>query len=166
MQNRNLCLLFLSCLIVGTSIGCGDIRPLWKGSIELKDYTMYYSEPCEYQVNLKHIGRPTPAMLELVITYYVGTTRNSLPLFVVLEDQNHKLSEFTTLVVLKAEGEWMGIPEENEIDYTLTHIAIPELILNPEEYTLRIYANDEEIESLYGVVNISARFYETPTREN
>lgn len=122
---------------------------------------MYYSEPCEYQVNLEHIGQPTSAMLELVITYYVGTTRSELPLFIVLEDKDHKLSEYTTLVVLKAEGEWMGIPETNEIDYTLTHIAIPQIELQPEEYTLRVYANDEDIESLYGIVNITARFYET-----
>jgi hypothetical protein len=122
---------------------------------------MYYSEPCEYKVDLSNrISGPLQAMLELEITYYVGTNRTNLPLFVVLEDEQHKLQEYTTTIVLKAEGEWLGIPAENEIDYTLTHIAIPKIELQPKTYTLRIYANDEEAERLSGIVEIAARFYE------
>ncbi|MEL6592698.1 MAG: hypothetical protein AAFQ68_21545, partial [Bacteroidota bacterium] len=55
---------------------------------------------------------------------------------------------------------WLGEPKQNEIDFSLTHIAIPELRLKPGEYTLRIYANDEAQESVYGIVNVEARLYE------
>ncbi|MDX2247245.1 MAG: hypothetical protein SF052_10735 [Bacteroidia bacterium] len=142
------------------SLGCGEIRPVWKGEIKLANYELFYSEPCEFQVNVPQIKDSLNVMLELVVTYYVGITRNNLPLFIVLEDQQHNVTEFTTNVVLKEEGEWLGMPEENEIDYTLTHVAIPEFNLNPGSYVLRLYANDDSEEKVYGVVNIEARIFE------
>ena len=142
---------------------CGDIRPLWKGEKKLDNYELYYSEPCEFKVNLGMLQKEVNGMLELVITYYVGITRNNLPLFIVLEDEEHNVSEYTTNVLLKDEGEWMGLPEKNEIDYTLTHIAIPEIKIKPGNYTMKFYANDDKEEKVYGIVKITARFYE---REN
>lgn len=146
------------CLIL--SLGCGEIRPVWKGEVKLANYELFYSEPCEFNVVVPAAQDSINGMLELVITYYVGITRNNLPLFIVLEDQNHSVKEFTTNVILKEEGEWLGMPEENEIDYTLTHIAIPEMKLSAGTYTLRLYANDDSEEKVYGVVNIEARIFE------
>ncbi|MEZ4775517.1 MAG: hypothetical protein R3D00_20195 [Bacteroidia bacterium] len=142
------------------SLGCGEIRPVWKGEVKLANYELFYSEPCEFNVVVPPVQDSINGMLELVITYYVGITRNNLPLFIVLEDQQHNVREFTTNVILKEEGEWLGMPEENEIDYTLTHIAIPELELRAGNYTLRLYANDDSEEKVYGVVNIEARIFE------
>ncbi|MEZ4830232.1 MAG: hypothetical protein R3C61_28695 [Bacteroidia bacterium] len=142
------------------SLGCGEIRPVWKGEVKLENYELFYSEPCEFKVQIPPMQDTINGMLELVVTYYVGITRNNLPLFIVLEDQNHNVREFTTNVVLKEEGEWLGMPEENEIDYTLTHIAIPEVLLTSGGYTLRLYANDDSEEKVYGVVNIEARIFE------
>lgn len=140
--------------------GCGEIRPLWKGEVKLENYELFYSEPCEFEVDIRNLQGETRVMLELAITYYVGITRNNLPLFIVFEDQEHNVNEFTTNVVLKEEGEWLGFPEENEIDYTLTHIAIPEFLVKPGLHTLKFYANDDSEEKVYGVVNIEARLFE------
>ena len=142
------------------SAGCGEIRPIWKGTAKLEGYTMYFSEPCEYTVDLTRYTTPLQTRLELVVTYYVGTTRTSLPLFIVLEDSQHDLQEYATTVVLKENGTWLGDPEENEIDYSLTHTAVPALELKPDTYRLRIYANDEEAEKVTGVVQITARLFE------
>ncbi|MEM7659377.1 MAG: hypothetical protein AAF399_24875 [Bacteroidota bacterium] len=142
-------------------VSCGEIRPLWKGTSKLEGFTMYYSEPCEYLMDLSHLPGPVEAFLELEITYYVGTNRTNVPLFLVLENKQHDLKEHTTNVILKADGEWVGIPAENEIDYSLSHIAIPYLRLQPDEYVLRVYANDDDAERLYGIVEIAARLFET-----
>lgn len=141
---------------------CADIKPVWMGgmNMEKQGYTLHYSEdPVEFKFDLKGIEANQELMLELVISYYVGISRSELPLFIVLENESHDLFEYTSEVILKEDDTWLGIPQQNEIDYSLTHIAIPELRLNPGTYTLRIYANDEAQESIYGVVNIEARLY-------
>jgi len=141
---------------------CGDIKPVWKGdmNMEKQGYTLHYSEdPVEFEFDLKGGEADLDLMLELMISYYVGISRSELPLFIVLENENHDLFEYTSEIILKDDDTWLGIPQQNEIDYSLTHIAIPELRLKPDTYTLRIYANDEAQESIYGVVNIEARLY-------
>lgn len=124
-------------------------------------YTLHYSEdPVEFSLQIKDEQDDVDLMLEMVISYYVGISRDALPLFLVIEDSAHNVFEYNTEVILKEDGEWMGVPQQNEIDYSLTHIAIPELRLKAGKYTLRIYANDEAQESVYGVVNVEVRLYE------
>ncbi|RMG66502.1 MAG: hypothetical protein D6722_14910 [Bacteroidetes bacterium] len=146
--------------------GCGDVRPIWKGTVSLEGYTMYFSEPCEYQVDLTRYSDTLAADLELVITYYVGTTRQDLPLFIVLENSRHDLQEYAIHIPLKENGQWLGQPEENEIDYYLTHLAVSDLRLAPDTYTMRIYANDDKTEKVYGVVSITARLFARGERAN
>ncbi len=163
-MNYRISMLLPSALILfGLLQGCGDIRPVWKGSMNMKKqgYTLHYSEdPVEFSLQIKDEQDDVDLMLEMVISYYVGISRDALPLFLVIEDSAHNVFEYNTEVILKEDGEWMGVPQQNEIDYSLTHIAIPELRLKAGKYTLRIYANDEAQESVYGVVNVEVRLYE------
>ena len=161
------CLLALSLTSLMVQ-GCGDIRPLWQGNMSMKDqgFTLHYSEdPVEFSLKINSEKEEVDLMLELVINYYVGIARNDLPLFIVLEDAEHNVFEYSSEVILKEDGEWMGAPTQNEIDYSLTHIAIPELQLKNGDYTLRIYANDEAQASIYGVVSVEARLYERAALE-
>ncbi|MEL7531420.1 MAG: hypothetical protein AAFN10_08945 [Bacteroidota bacterium] len=162
-MNLRAAFLLSSCVMtIVVMSACGDIKPVWKGdmNMEKQGYTLHYSEdPVEFQLDLKASESDLDLMLELMISYYVGISRSELPLFIVLENENHDLFEYTSEVILKEDDTWLGIPQQNEIDYSLTHIAIPELRLKPGTYTLRIYANDEAQESIYGVVNIEARLY-------
>lgn len=163
MNNRLLIALPLTLVMVGLLGGCGDVRPVWKGSMNMKKqgFTLHYSEdPIEFSLSIKPEQEEMELMLEMVVSYYTGISRNGLPLFLVLEDEEHNVFEYNTEVMLKEDGQWMGIPQQNEIDYSLTHIAIPELRLKAGNYTLRIYANDEAQESVYGVVNVEVRLYE------
>ena len=62
--------------------------------------------------------------------------------------------------MLKQDGQWRGAPQENEVDYTFTQVAIPQLTLEPDHsYTLKVYANDDELEKIYGIVRLVARLY-------
>lgn len=157
------CFLTCSCsLVLLAMLGCGDIIPLWRGELSLNDYTLYYSDyPSEFEMDLSEVqGQEVHARLELVIRYYVGIGRSDLPLFIIIEDEENNISEFTTNVPLKSGDQWLGIPAENEIDYLITHDAIPSLKLKPSKYKLKIYANDDNEEKIYGVVRIEARLYE------
>ena len=132
----------------------------------MENYEMYYSEPIEFDMDLTNMPSEVDAMLEFVVTYYVGITRNNLPLFIVIQDDQQNISEYTTNIVMKDEGEWLGMPEKNEIDYTLTHIAIPDIRLRPQVYKVKLYANDDDAEKVYGIVKIEARFFERDVEGN
>lgn len=154
--------LFLFSLI---TTGCGDIIPLWVDETELNDFTLYYTDkPVEFHIEIDQLTtESTQARLELDITYYTDIGRTDIPLFLSLEDDSNHVSEFNANVLLKAEGEWLGVPHNNEIDYTITHNVISSLELRNGHYLLRIYANDEKKEKIYGVVRIVARLYEIET---
>lgn len=141
-------------------MGCGDIRPLWKGEAKLESLTLYFSEPIEFTVEFPDPDPPTTTMLEIAITYDQGINRTNLPLFLTLEDPSHQVQEFSTDIVLKEEGEWLGIPEENEIDYTVTHIAVKGLLLESDsQYQLKIFADDDNKEKIYGIIRLAVRLY-------
>ena len=133
----------------------------------MENYTLYYSEPIEFEVPLEdYLTQPVTAMLELEVVYYVGITRSSLPLFIALEDENHVVQEYSANIVLKEEGEWLGVPRDNEIDVSLTYPVVTGLELRPETYTLKIYSDDTEAEKVYGVVAVTARLYEQAAVES
>lgn len=160
MRNRFL-LLFsieLSLMILGS--GCSDIVPVWSGETVLKEQTLRYTEdPVEFVVDIDVADSIVSLRLELQITYYQGIGREDLPLFLILEDAQHNIIEHTTDIQLKSENEWLGVQEKNEIDYTLLHNAIPDISLRPGKYSLKIYANDQKNEQIFGIVKIVARFY-------
>lgn len=152
-----ICLGVFACLT-----SCGDIRPLWKGEKALKSqgYSLYFSEPCEFKMKLDFPQESMMVLMELVISYDQKIARNTIPLFLVLEDDAHEVSEFTASVTIKEQGEWLGMPEENGLDYTISHVAIEEFVVRPGEYSLKIYANDQQEEKVSGIVKIAARLYE------
>lgn len=158
MKYRCTCIILLFGLLL--LAGCSEIRPVWKGSVKLDHYTLYYAEPLEFSIDVKELWAEKPLMLELALTYYVGMNRTNLPLFLVIEDPTHNLKEETVQIVLQESGEWLGYPEENEIDYTITQIAMEELQLKPGLHTLRVYANDEDEEKIYGLVQVEVRLFE------
>jgi hypothetical protein len=160
MRRTSLLLLYAGLAVLGTSLGCGDIVPVWSGEATLKGQTLHFTEgPLEFPVDIEVKDSIVNLRLELQVTYYQGIGRDNLPLFLILEDKDHNIIENTTDIQLKAENEWLGIQEKNEIDYTITHNAIPDISLAPGKYSLKIYANDEKAEKIYGVVRIVARFY-------
>ncbi|MCI4668448.1 MAG: hypothetical protein MRZ79_09930 [Bacteroidia bacterium] len=149
-------------LLILSGMGCGDIRPIWKGEKQLRDkgYTLYFSEPCEFSIDLNDLNVPVNARLELAITYYVKISRTNLPLYLVLEDEKHVRREFFTNVLIKDDGEWLGAPDEDNVDYTITHLAISEIELEKGIYSLKIYSDDQDFEQIEGVVKIAARLFE------
>ncbi|MEL6626045.1 MAG: hypothetical protein AAFQ83_11535 [Bacteroidota bacterium] len=152
--------------LIGTS--CGDIRPLWKGEKKLSDqgYALYRIEPCEFEIEIKTAQQEVDVMLELAITYYLNIARTQIPLFLILEDESHNITEYATNITIREEGELLGYPDENEVDYTISQIAIPELTLTPGFYNLKIYSNDRYSEKVDGLVKIVARVFEiTPEEE-
>ncbi len=152
--------LYLLFLVLQTA--CGDIVPIWVGQQDLSDYTIYTAEnPCEFSMVVDPIGEQLKLRLELEITYDIGISRSSLPIRLVIlnKDKSKTLFSKETIVQLKAEGEWLGIPEENEIDYTIAHNAIPSLTIAPGTYVLEVYANDQDQAKIYGIVSITARLY-------
>ncbi|MEL6251292.1 MAG: hypothetical protein AAFR87_04705 [Bacteroidota bacterium] len=148
-------LLFLS--------GCSDITPIWKGDYKLQNFTLYTNEPCQYEVEVGPEFGELDAKLELTITYYNKISRNDLPLSIFLEqDSTHEIQEFTAVIPLKEEGDWLGTPiEGKEYDLILSHDAVEKIKLAPGRYTLRIFANDIEVSSgeIEGVMQIDARLY-------
>lgn len=154
-------------LLVLAETGCGDIRPVWKGEKNLREkgFTLYFSEPCEFSIDLNDLNAPLNARLELAITYYVKISRTSLPLYLVLEDENHVRREFFTNVLIKDDGEWLGFPDEEGIDFTITHMAINELRLEKGKYSLKIYSDDQDFEQIEGIVKVAARLFEVGEEE-
>lgn len=157
---------FLLSLLLIIGVACNDIIPVWVGEVTLNDYTLYYSDyPREFEIDLSGDESLVPMRLELTLTYYVGIGRTDLPLYLILEDENHEVREFHTTLNLKADNQWQGSAQDNEIDYTITHEAISELQLDPQKYKLKIYANDDEIDKIYGIVKLAARLYELDSAE-
>lgn len=140
---------------------CGDISPVWKGAAKLDTLTLYFSEPLEFDIRFNHPEPELETMLELAITYDQGINLGSLPLFLTIEDEEtHTVREFSIEVPLREEGQWLGYPEENGVDMTVSYIAIQELTLKSDQtYQLKIFANDEESEKIYGIIEVVARLY-------
>ncbi|MDX1907576.1 MAG: hypothetical protein SF053_11125 [Bacteroidia bacterium] len=124
-----------------------------------QNYTLHYSEPCEYTFEIQDDRPDQLARMELRLTYYQGIARDELPLFIVIEDENSNIQEFATTIVLKKNEQWQGEQEKNEIDYTITHEAIPGFALKKGQYSMKIYSNDETNEKILGVVAIEARLF-------
>ena len=134
--------------------------PGMEGELVLSDYTLYYSDqPREFQIDISDQNSGQELRLELALTYYTGLGRNEIPLYMVLEDEHTNVQEFQTDIPIKSEGAWQGVADENEIDYTVTHTAIPSIKLEKGTYSLKLYANDDKEEKIYGVVRIAARLY-------
>jgi len=157
------CKIWLCILFPVFWVSCGDIVPTWVGEQSLEDYTLRKSsQPCVFPMIIDPIGDMLDLRMEMEITYDVGIGRNNLPLRLLIIDpaKDRIIKEVETTVTLKAGGEWLGIPKENEIDYTITHNAIPHLKIKPGNYLLQVYANDRKQEKIYGIVSITARLYE------
>jgi len=162
----------LSMILLGSifllASGCGDLAPLWSQESKLESLTLYFSDPLEFTVDFNSPEPEVSCMLEMAITYDVGINRRMLPLYITLEnpEEAQRVQEFYTEIQLREAEEWLGIPEDNGVDYTLTHIAAQKLKLKPDTpYTLKIFANDDDSEKIYGVVKVSARLYPQPEIE-
>lgn len=170
MNNRLLLSIFLGLIVFGISSGCGDIVPVWSGEFKPDDQTLHFTEkPIEFEVIIDEEDSVVNLRLELQVTYYQGIGRENLPLFLILEDPDHNVHEYQADILLRAENEWLGIQEKNEIDYTISHNAIPDISLSPGKYSLKLFADDEKAEKIFGVLRIVARFYryeDGPTDED
>ena len=98
MSLPKLWFVFLILVLMTPILGCGDIQPIWKGEQPLREkgYTLYFSEPCEFAIDLSASEVQVKTRLELAITYYVKISRTNLPLFLVIEDEEHERREFLT----------------------------------------------------------------------
>jgi hypothetical protein len=144
---------------------CSDIVPVWVGQKKLDDLTLYYSDlPLEFDLRLK-TEKTLDLRLELEITYYSGIGREDLPLTLIIEGDSLLPREFPVRITLKEGEQWQGIPDANEIDYSLTYEAISSISLKPGDYILKMYANDEKEEKIYGVTRIVARLFENKGAE-
>jgi hypothetical protein len=137
--------------------------PVWVGEANLADsgYTLYHTDsPCELQADIP--ASKTPLSLELEVTYYyAGIGRADLPIYIALENQATKeFSEYKTNIPLNVDGQWLGVLEENGVDYSVTHIVAPAVTLPAGKYTLKIYSDDDKTEKIFGVAKIIVRLYE------
>ena len=141
--------------------GCADIRPIWVGQAELDTLTLYFSEPVEFQIRFSHPEPEVNTALEFALTYDQSINQSSIPLFMTLEDrETHRVTEYKADLLIKQDGQWLGYPVGNEVDYTVNQIVLKDLSLKPgQNYTLKIFANDEEEEEIYGIIRLGARLY-------
>lgn len=141
---------------------CGDLIPVGVGRARIPDFTLHHEEiPCEIPLDLVFPGGARNLHLELALTYEVVINRNSLPVRMVLLDSlNEVVAHHELTIPLRVEGEWLGAPEDNEVDYTLTFNQAPIMELEPGRYDLHVYANDPSGKDIPGVVEIAARFYD------
>ena len=143
--------------------GCGGVSPVWKGTCEeLKESkTLYYQQPCEYQFSTSELLEQGPYSLEFTLTYYSQIGRSELPLFVVLEDDQHNTQEFNFSIQIKKDGRDLGTPAQNEIDLTVTHLAAERLALDQNMYFLRVFYDGERLmeAEAEGIIALEARLY-------
>ena len=102
-----------------------------------------------------------PFSLEFTLTYYSQIGRSELPLFVILEDNEHNTREFNFSIPLKKDGRDLGTPAQNEIDLTVTHLAAERLQLDQEQYFLRVFYDGERLmeAEAEGIIALEARLY-------
>ncbi|TAE47657.1 MAG: hypothetical protein EAZ89_17255 [Bacteroidetes bacterium] len=98
--------------------------------------------------------------MKLAVTYYLGISRNNLPLFLVIEDKEHNVQEFPTNIILKENNQYLGKVQDNEIDVVIIHLAVPDVTLKNGAYSLKIYSNDDKDQKIFGVVQINVRMFE------
>lgn len=153
----------LGILLSLSQSGCGGVSPVWKGACEelRKSKTLYYQQPCEYQFSPVSFLEDGPYALEFTLTYYSQIGRSELPLFVVLEDDKHSTQEFTLSIPLKKDGRDLGVPAQNEIDLTVTHLAASSLALEEDTYYLRVFYDGERLmeAEAEGIIALEARLY-------
>lgn len=145
--------------------GCGEVVPVWKQEVSFPEYTLYHNKAKKLEISLDFPEETSrKCRMEFEITYDIsGIGRPELPLSIILQKESGDISppkEFNVVVPLQAEGEWLGIPQDNEVDYVITYIVIPDLELEKGEYSMNLYANDNNNDQIYGVVKILARLYE------
>jgi hypothetical protein len=91
--------------------------------------------------------------------------RQDLPLTLFIERKDSVEgafpNEYPYTFSLKGEGEWLGTPNNNQVDYTLSEVVIEQITLRSgATYSLKVYANDSRTGKLYGIVKITARLFE------
>lgn len=150
-------------IILGFATGCGGITPIWKGNCEelAESKTLYYQQPCEYLVEVNKLADPGPYSLELTLTYYSQIGRTELPLFISIEDNLHNTEDYYFSIPLKKDGRDLGVLAQNEIDLTITHLAVKELALTEDTYFLRVFYDGERImeDEAEGIIALEARLY-------
>lgn len=142
---------------------CSGITPIWKGDCKelAESKTLYYQQPCEYQIDANQLSDPGPYSLELTLTYYSQIGRTELPLFISLEDNLHNTQDFYFSIPLKKDGRDLGVLAQNEIDLTITHLAIEELELSEDSYFLRVFYDGARImeDEAEGIIALEVRLY-------
>ncbi len=150
-------------LILGLATGCGGITPIWKGHCEelAESKTLYYQQPCEYLIEVDKLLDPGPYSLELTLTYYSQIVRTELPLFISIEDNLHNTEDYYFSIPMKKDGRDLGVPAQNEIDLTITHLVVKELKLTEDTYFLRVFYDGERImeDEAEGIIALEARLY-------
>lgn len=150
-------------IVLGIISGCGGITPIWKGDCKelAESKTLYYQQPCEYLIEVNKLVDPGPYSLELTLTYYSQIGRTELPLFISIEDNLHKTEDYYFSIPLKKDGRDLGVLAQNEIDLTITHLAVQELALTEDTYFLRVFYDGERImeDEAEGIIALEARLY-------
>lgn len=150
-------------ITLGFLSGCSGITPIWKGDCKelAESKTLYYQQPCEYLIEVGKLVDPGPYSLELTLTYYSQIGRTELPLFISIEDNLHNTEDYYFSIPLKKDGRDLGVLAQNEIDLTITHLAVNELILTEDTYFLRVFYDGERImeDEAEGIIALEARLY-------
>lgn len=148
---------------LGILSGCSGITPIWKGDCEelAESKALYYQQPCEYLIEVGELVDPGPYSLELTLTYYSQIGRTELPLFISIEDNLHRTEDYYFTIPLKKDGRDLGVLAQNEIDLTITHLAVRELELTEDTYFLRVFYDGEGImeAEAEGIIALEARLY-------
>lgn len=157
------CILFI--LLSTLLSGCGGITPIWTQELKLTgDHTLYFAHtPREFQLEVPpaHDSAASVLRLELEITYQVNAVgRNDLPIELIIEKGGAPPMSYEVHVPLRTDGKWLGVPRRYDEDYALTYPVIPSFRLGPGSYSLKIYANDDQKEKIYGITRLVARLYE------
>lgn len=152
--------IFVAGVALALLASCTDAVPVWKGQVSIENLYLKYNQPCEFEMDLGHLKDTLRSRMEIQLTYDPGINRDELPIYIVFEDDSHNLVEYPSTIFLKENNRWIGEPEPNEVDISLTQIAIPDLMVEPRKYHLKLYANDQDSAQIYGVVRVGLRLFE------
>ena len=147
------------CFLFG--LGCSSMVPVWTDAKKLKDNALEWSNPLEFQFEIKE-AKVNTYRLDLDLMYYKQITRDKLPIVISIEDlKDNSVRDYECKIVLNIDGIWQGKQTGmGHDDYLLASTPLSAVKLSKGKYRLRIFANDEHEKKIYGISQIALRWFE------
>lgn len=136
--------------------------PIYSKTQKVPELTLHFADqPVVFTIKTDAPEEMIQSRLELTLQIDQSTfKRDELPLMLILEGPDLDLVEYEISVPIKLDGEWLGEMDDNQVDVQIVHEAIEFLELrSPAKYSLKVFANDDKEQQIFGVIKIGARLY-------